>query len=106
MDPNLLLQQRKLSSPISIEDSATPNLEENSVNIRYGFKNNTLNKVPKSVVVTQKPLRNSVLISTSKTSTTVTKKIPEKSSNQTTSENWKLYNFLKSIVGWIFVSKE
>lgn len=98
MDPNLLLQQRKLSSPISI-DSATPNLEENSVNIRYGFKNNTLNKVPKSVVVTQKPLRNSVLISTSKTSTTITKQIVEKSTNQTTSENWKLYNFLKSIVG-------
>ena len=106
MDPNLLLQQRKLSSPISIEDSATPNLEENSVNIRYGFKNNTLNKVPKSVVVTQKPLRNSVLISTSKTSTTITKQIVEKSTNQTTSENWRLYNFLKSFVGWIYVLKE
>ena len=93
--------QRKISTPVSIASSS--NSEENSsVKIRYGFKNNTINKVPKSVLVTQKPYRNSVLISTSKTSTTTNSlKTAEKStptSNHTSTDDWTIYNFLKSIV--------
>ena len=101
MDPNLLVQQRKLNSPISIgagnSAKSTDSDDNFPVKIRYGFKNNTITKVQKSVLVTQKPFRNSVLISTSKTSTK-TKKIVEKSSNETSNDNWKVYNFLKSIV--------
>ena len=94
-DPNLLLQQRKLNTPISVNTDSSS--EENSVKIRYGFKNNTIDKVPKSVLVTQRPYRNSVLISTTKTATKM-KKIEEKSINKTKDDDFTVYKFLKSIV--------
>ena len=90
-----LLQQRKLNTPISINTDSSS--EENSVKIRYGFKNNTIDKVPKSVLVTQRPYRNSVLISTTKTATKM-KKIEEKSINNTKDDDFTVYKFLKSIV--------
>lgn len=84
-----------------IPNDLTSQDTENLKIIRYGFSNDTT-KVPKPVTVTQKPYRNSVVISTS-----TTKKNSEETESGSNTQNkikddQSLYNFLKSIVklGW------
>ena len=96
-------RRRQMVNPQLVLNETTkdlPTLSTSPLSVRYGF----LNRVPKvttepksKVVVTQKPYRNSVVISTTKVETNEIE-VDTNSNVKHKDEDSTVYNFLKNII--------